>query len=156
MALRTIILAAGKGTRMKSDLPKVIHPILNKPMLSYVLDAVGYINPDKTYIIVGYKRELIYSCINNSGSGVEYVLQNKQLGTGHAISRAESKLRTYRGNILIINGDSPAISGNELKKFVSKHVRNRSILSLITSSVDNPSGYGRIVRDEKNNILKIL
>ncbi|MGI9533909.1 MAG: NTP transferase domain-containing protein, partial [Thermodesulfobacteriota bacterium] len=83
MPLRTIILAAGKGTRMKSDLPKVIHPILNKPMLGYVLDSVKFVKPDKTYIIVGYERELIYSSVNNVGSGTEYVIQNKQFGTGH-------------------------------------------------------------------------
>ena len=155
MPLRVLILAAGKGTRMKSDLPKVIHPILNKPMLGYVLDAVNSVKPDKTYIIVGYKKEMINNIIDNGNLRVEYVLQNRQLGTGHAISRAESKLKSYRGNILIINGDSPAITGNELKKFVGKHSSTRSVLSFITSKVENPYGYGRIIRDKKNHIQTI-
>jgi len=156
MPLRTLILAAGKGTRMKSDLPKVIHPILNRPMLNYVLDAVSNLKPDITYIIVGYKKEMICSAVDNLSLNVEYVIQNRQLGTGHAISRAESKLKNFRGDILIINGDCPAITGNELKKFVSKHSKNRSTLSLITSEIENPYGYGRIVRDGANKLHSII
>ncbi|MGI9553592.1 MAG: bifunctional UDP-N-acetylglucosamine diphosphorylase/glucosamine-1-phosphate N-acetyltransferase GlmU [Thermodesulfobacteriota bacterium] len=156
MPLRALILAAGKGTRMKSDLPKVIHPILQKPMISYVLDAVNLTKPDKTYIIVGYKKELIEGIADGSNFKVEYIVQNKQLGTGHAISRAESKLKSYTGDILIINGDSPAISGNELKKFIDKHRRNRSVLSLITARVENPYGYGRIIQDSNSKIKSIV
>ncbi|MGI9534149.1 MAG: bifunctional UDP-N-acetylglucosamine diphosphorylase/glucosamine-1-phosphate N-acetyltransferase GlmU [Thermodesulfobacteriota bacterium] len=156
MPLRALVLAAGKGTRMKSDLPKVIHPILNKPMISYVLDAVNPLKPEKTYIIVGYRKEMIGSIVDGCNLDVEYILQNRQLGTGHAISRAETKLKSYRGDILIINGDSPAITSKELKKFVSKHKRNRSILSLMTSKVENPYGYGRIVRDSNNKIQSII
>ena len=156
MPLRTLILAAGKGTRMKSELPKVIHPILNKPMVGYVLDAVNSLKPDKTYIVVGYKKEMISCFLGSVSANIECIFQDQQLGTGHAVSKAEPKLKSYRGDILIINGDSPAITRGELKKLVRNHQKTRSVLSLITSKVENPYGYGRIVRDSKNKIQSII
>ncbi len=156
MSLIALTLAAGRGTRMKSDLPKVIHPILNKPMIRYVVDAVSLAKPSKIYIVARYKKDLISSCLENCNLKVEYVFQERQLGTGHAVFIAQSKLKSHKGNILIVNGDSPAITGGELRKLVRKHSKSGAAISLITAEVENPHGYGRMVRDSNNKVQGII
>ncbi len=155
MSLAALVLAAGKGSRMKSDLPKVIHPILGKPMIGYVLNAVRSAGPDRICVVLGYKGDVIRNYLDGLSSGVEYIVQSRQLGTGHAVSMAGSHLRSYKGNILIINGDSPAVTGGTLKKLIRGHVKSRSVLSFISSELECPGGYGRVVRDE-NKILKYV
>jgi len=155
MSLVALILAAGKGSRMKSSLPKVIHSVLGKPMIGYVLDAVKSINPEKICVVLGYKGDVIRDYVDGVVSGVEYIVQDRQLGTGHAVSITESHLGSCEGNILILNGDSPAVTGGALRRLVRGHVKNRSVLSLISSEVECPSGSGRIIRDG-NNILKCV
>ena len=156
MALRVLILAAGKGARMNSSYPKVVHPILNKPMINYVLDSVKDLNPQKTYLVVGYKKELIENAVSESTNKVEYIYQKKQLGTGHAIKITKSAMANFRGDVLILNGDCPGILPTTLKKLIAKHKKTKSDISLITSNVLNPKGYGRIIRDDQNTIQKIV
>jgi len=156
MALRVLILAAGKGTRMNSLKPKVVHSLLNKPMINYVLDSVKGLNPQKTYLVVGYKKELIENAVSKSTNKVEYIYQKKQLGTGHAIKITKSAMANFRGDVLILNGDCPGILPTTLKKLIAKHKKTKSDISLITSNVLNPKGYGRIIRDDQNTIQKIV
>ncbi len=156
MSLVVLILAAGKGKRMRSELPKVVHSVLGKPMIGYVLDAAGVLNPDRTCMVLGYRGDVIKGCVDEMLSGVEYVVQDRQLGTGHAVLSAEPHLGSYKGNILIINGDSPAVTGGTLRKLVGGHLKSRSVISFISSKLDSPGGYGRIVRDENNSLQHVV
>jgi len=156
MALRVLILAAGKGTRMNSSKPKVVHPILSKPMISYVMDSVELLKPQKTYVVVGYKKELIENVLSDSGKKIEYINQKQQLGTGHAIKISKSAMGKFKGDILVLNGDCPGVLPSTLKRLIEKHKKTKSVISLITSNVINPKGYGRIIRDVKGNIQKIV
>lgn len=156
MAIRVLILAAGKGTRMNSSKPKVVHSLLNKPMINYVLDAVEKLKPQKTYLVVGYKKDVIEKAVSGSSCKVEYILQKDQLGTGHAVSTCKSSLEKYKGDILILNGDCPGILPSTLKRLVNKHKKEKSSVSLITASVPDPGGYGRIIRGESGSITKIV
>jgi len=156
MALRVIILAAGKGTRMNSTMPKVVHSILNKPIINYVLDSVSTLKPQKTYIVVGYKRDLVEDAVSISQTKVEYIYQKQQLGTGHAIKISHKTLGNYKGNILILNGDCPNISVSTLRKLIKKHNDSKSVISFISSSLNEPKGYGRIVRGNNKKIVRIV
>ena len=156
MALSVLILAAGKGTRMNSSNPKVIHPILNKPMINYVLDSVQNLKPKKTYMVVGYKKQLIEKAVSESNYSVEYIHQKQQHGTGHAVRISENAMAGFKGNVLILSGDCPGISSATLKRLVKKHSESKSAISLIASTVKKPKGYGRIVRDNLENIKKIV
>ncbi len=156
MALSVLILAAGKGTRMNSSIPKVVHPILKKPMINYVLHSVQSLKPKKTFMVVGYKKELIEKAASVSNSSVEYVYQKQQRGTGHAVRISKTALAGFKGNLLILSGDCPGISSATLKKLIKKHSESKSSISLISSAVNKPRGYGRIVRDNFRNIQKIV
>ena len=140
MALRVIILAAGKGTRMNSELPKVVHSILNKAMINYVLDTATAFKPQRTYIVVGYKRELVENVVSNTNSKIEYIYQKQQRGTGHAIKVCKKALGSYKGNVLILNGDCPGVSVTTLRKLINKHNDSKSVISFISSSLDKPIG----------------
>ena len=156
MALRVLILAAGKGTRMNSSKPKVVHPLLNKPMINYVLDSVQKLKPQKTYLVVGYKKDLIENAVSASFKNVDYIIQKEQLGTGHAIKVSKNAIGKYKGEILILNGDCPGVLPATLKRLIDKHKKDKSAVSLITAKVSKPRGYGRIIRDNKGNISKIV
>jgi len=156
MPLRILILAAGKGARMNSSHPKVIHPLLNKPMINYVLRTVKDLNSQKTYVVVGYKKELIENAVSESDTKIEFVYQKQQLGTGHAIKISKNAMGKYRGNVLILNGDCPGITSSTLKKLIKKHNETKSVISLITSVVKNSGGYGRIKRGVNGSINKIV
>ena len=156
MSLSVLILAAGKGTRMNSNLPKVLHPLLQKPMLNYVLDSVGELKPQNTYIVVGYKKEMIEDSVSGSCSKVEFIYQKEQRGTGHAVSISKKYMTGFKGSLLVLNGDCPGIKTSTLKRLIKKHNESKSAISLITSVVDEPAGYGRIIRDSNRNIIKII
>ncbi len=154
MSLAVIVLAAGIGKRMKSEIPKVLHPVLGRPMLSYVLDAVESLSPRKTVVIVGHGSEEVRQV--SSSKKISYATQGKQLGTGHAAKCASSELKNFKGDILILNGDYPLITSNTLKKFIRENNKKKADLSILTALVDDPTGYGRIRRDDKNNVIGIV
>ncbi len=154
MSLAVIVLAAGMGKRMKSEIPKVLHPLLGRPMLSYVLDSVESLSPRKTVVVVGHGSEEVRRF---SGSKkISYVTQSNQLGTGHAAKCASSELKNFKGNILILNGDYPLITSGTLKKFIIGHDKKKADLSILTALVDDPTGYGRIRRNDKNKVTGIV
>ena len=153
--LRIVILAAGKGTRMNSGLPKVLHKLHGKALVDYVLDESEFLKPIESILVVGFKKEQVISHTNNR-SNLKYVTQSEQLGTGHAVLQAEELLKNKKGHILILYGDVPNIKASTLEPIVDDHIINDRDLTLITAEIDNPTGYGRIIRDQNGSLLKIV
>lgn len=152
--IAVIILAAGKGVRMKSDLPKVFHEILGEPMLSYVLKTVKKLDPAKILVVVGHMRELIMDYYKDQA--VQFVVQAEQKGTGHAVMQAEQFLANFSGNVLVLAGDVPLISEGTLKRLVDFHVKNRAAVTDLTAELDDAGSYGRIVRKENGEFERIV
>ena len=153
-SLNICILAAGKGTRMNSDMPKVLHEINNKPIIHFVIEKSLSLNPDTTILIIGYKKELVKQSVKNFD--IKFAYQNKQKGTAHAIEQCIDYLKTHTGDTLILSGDVPLISIKTLSKFINIHRDNKSLASIISANIVDPHGYGRIIRDENNNFVKIV
>lgn len=155
MDIKAIILAAGKGTRMKSETtPKVLHEIMGKTLLGYVMDnVITYTN--EQYVIVGHQSEAVEKYITDNYDSAKTVLQSPQLGTGHAVSMVCPYLENYEGQVLILCGDTPLIKEDTLKKFVEFHNSNNSDLTVMSTIFDNPTNYGRIIR-ENDNTLKCI
>ena len=153
--IATIILAAGKGTRMNSDLVKVLHPVLGLPMLSYSIDiSLNGIRAEKTIVVIGHQAEQIQKEFKDSE--VQFAVQEQQLGTGHAVLCALPFLRTFEGTVLILCGDVPLVKAKTLLSFVDDFRRNGSTLSVLTTVPEDPSGYGRIVRDRNGWVERIV
>jgi bifunctional UDP-N-acetylglucosamine pyrophosphorylase/glucosamine-1-phosphate N-acetyltransferase len=153
--LATLILAGGKGTRMKSNLVKVLHPIMGKSMLSYPIEAsLEGLGSPKTIVVVGYQAERIQDAF--SDNRLTFVHQKPQLGSGHAVLCAEGAFRGYDGTILILCGDVPLVQTQTLKELVAFHRRQRATLTVATTRLTDPSGYGRVVRKEGDHVEKIV
>ena len=149
-----VILAAGKGTRMKSDLPKVLHTILGKPLVSFVIDACALAGTQRTLLVIGHQAERVKETI---GSGVEYALQAQQLGTGHALLIAAQALeKGFAGDVLVLVGDAPFLSGEILHALLDHHRTTNAAATMMTAIIDPPPAYGRIVRDGKGRVLRIV
>ena len=148
-----IILAAGKGTRMKSDLPKVLHKVAGISMLEHVFRSVSAIDPEKTVTVVGHKAELVEQVLAGQ---TDFVRQTEQLGTGHAVMMAEPVLENLTGQTLVIAGDTPLITGESLKNLIDFHINHKNVATILTAEADNPFGYGRIVRNQHDEVLKIV
>ena len=152
--VKAVILAAGKGTRMKSELPKVIHTALGKPMVDYVIEAARDAGAEKEDIclVVGHKADLVKKTV---GDGVNYVLQEEQLGTGHAVKCAKDFIGT-EGDTLVLCGDTPLITGKTLTELVEKHRKEANGVTVLSAILDDATGYGRIIRDATGNFEKIV
>lgn len=153
MSNYAIILAAGKGTRMKSDLPKVLHKVAGITMLEHVFRAVGAIEPAKNVTVIGHKAELVREVLADQS---EFVLQTEQLGTGHAVMMAEAELAGLEGQTLVIAGDTPLITGGSLKNLIDFHVNHKNVATILTATADDPFGYGRIIRNNHGEVVKIV
>ena len=153
-SLSVVILAAGKGTRMKSDIPKILHKIGNKPMLSHVIQKAVELQAEKIISIIGYKYNLVKETIRTEPT--DFVLQLDQLGTGHAVLQCANKLSQFDGSVLILSGDVPLISIQTLKKLINTHQSSKMKASLLTANIDDPTGYGRIIRNRKNTLKTIV
>ncbi len=154
MENKSVILAAGKGTRMKSNTPKVLHKIMEKPLLGYVLDNIKEI-VNEAYVIVGHHAEEVTDYVKSNYSFAKTVLQTPQLGTGHAVSMVCPFLEDFDGLVIILCGDTPLITEQTLKKFVEYHISCGSDLTVMSTIFDDPTNYGRIIR-EKDNSLKCI
>ena len=153
--IATIILAAGKGTRMKSDLVKVLHPLLGLPMLHYTVDlSLHHIKTDKTIVVVGHQADQIQKRFKDLK--IEFVLQEKQLGTGHAVLQALPHLQGFTGMVLILCGDVPLVKAETLRSFIDTFLGNDSTLAVLTVVVKDPTGYGRIIRSPEGWLEKIM
>jgi bifunctional UDP-N-acetylglucosamine pyrophosphorylase/glucosamine-1-phosphate N-acetyltransferase len=153
--LSIIIMAAGKGTRMKSKLPKVLHKIAGKSMLDYVIDSVKDLNPEQILVIAGYEADTVIQSFDNRVP-VTWVQQTEQLGTGHAIMQVIPHLKDYTGDVMILSGDVPLLSAATMKKLVEINNQFKGGTVILTTLLDDPFGYGRIIKDENNNIIKIV
>jgi bifunctional UDP-N-acetylglucosamine pyrophosphorylase / glucosamine-1-phosphate N-acetyltransferase len=150
MNLAVVILAAGKGTRMKSDLPKVLHPIAGRPMVQHVVDAAGALDPDNTVLIYGHGGEAVRQAV--TGSRLQWAEQAEQLGTGHAVAQALPHLE--EDVVLVLYGDVPLIQPQTLRDFVAR-VDDQS-LALMTLTLDDPSGYGRVIRNADGKVQRVV
>ena len=152
MSLKSIIMAAGKGSRMMSELPKVIHLAHSKPMVVRIIDALNALDVEENVLILGHKREKVLEVLGND---ISYVIQEEQLGTGHAVKQAEEKIKNYNGDILIINGDIPLIQKETLVNFYNEYKKENADGIILTAIFDNPFSYGRIFK-ENDRVLKIV
>ena len=149
-----LILAAGQGTRIKSALPKVLHPICGKPLIHHVLERLSSLDIRTTFLVLGHQAERVEKAV--SGFAVEIVLQREQLGTGHAIMAAKPQLERLSGSLLVLYGDMPLIRGRELENLFRVRERENVDQVLLTAALDNPFGYGRILRDERGEAIDIV
>ena len=137
---------------MRSDRPKVLHEVCGKPIVEYVLDAAKAAGSLKTYVVVGYKGDLVKKRL---AAGLVMVRQPKLSGTADAVRRVAGHLKNYRGDVLILCGDTPLLNKTVIKELVGKHKRSKAVCTFLTATVDDPQGYGRIVRDEQGNVVAI-
>lgn len=150
--METIILAAGKGTRMKSKLPKVLHKVGGKPMLQHVIDAAKSAGSTREVVVIGSGAELVTQQI----SGVEFVTQAEQLGTGHAVLCAKDKFENFTGTLMVLCGDTPLFTGDLLKKFADHHKNSKAAATVLTAEMPDATGYGRIIREDDGTFKKIV
>lgn len=148
-----IILAAGKGTRMKSKLYKVLHPVSGKPMVEHIINRVSETNPDQIITIVGHGADQVKEQL---GERSEYALQAEQLGTGHAVLQAASYLEGKEGTTLVISGDTPLLTTETLNNLFEYHQGKNASATILTAQADDPTGYGRIIRDHIGIVEKIV
>lgn len=147
--IKSIILAAGKGTRMKSEKPKVLHEIFGKTLVEYVIDAVNNTKlADENFVIIGHQAEKVEEYIKNNCPNSKTVLQSPQLGTGHAVSMALPYLENFDGEIIILCGDTPLITPETIKEFAEYHHSKNADLTVMSANFDNPANYGRIIRSK--------
>ena len=155
--LAVVILAAGKGTRMNNpDIAKVMCPLGGKPMVDYVIDLAIRMSSARTLVIIGWKKETVRDHIAAYYSSVECVEQNEQLGTGHAVKQTEETLKDHSGDVLVLSGDVPLLSLKTVTALVGYHRTTEALASILTAELDNPSGYGRIVRNSDGSVMKIV
>jgi UDP-N-acetylglucosamine diphosphorylase/glucosamine-1-phosphate N-acetyltransferase len=150
-----IILAAGKGKRMKADIAKVLQPLCGKPMLTYTVDAAKAVNVEKIVVIIGHQAGLVREVFKDQG--LVFVEQLEQLGTGHAVLQARDVFHGYDGTILILCGDVPMLSPLTIRALIEVHILEKSAVTVLTTILDDPFGYGRIVKERENGeILQIV
>jgi len=154
MQRAAVVLAAGQGTRMKSELPKVLHSISGKPLIGYVLQSLAAIGVDKTYVVVGYKaEEVVRAC---EGDNIDFVYQETRLGTGHAVMQCEESLSGFDGTVLVLNGDVPGLRSSTISEFIEFHENEKADATVLTAMLEDPTGYGRIVRAADGSLSRIV
>ena len=149
-----IILAAGKGKRMRSDLPKVLHKIGRKPIIDYVISTARKINSQRIILVIGHKYQMIKDYLR--GSDLEFIIQEKQLGTGHAVMQTEKLLGDFDGTIVVLCGDVPFLKAETIEGLIEEHHKRKACATVLTAILDDPRGYGRIKRDGNNLVEKIV
>ncbi len=153
--LAIAILAAGKGTRMNSDLPKVLHSLAGKSLIERVLASTKGLKPNRELIIVGHKALEIQQFLRNSPR-LEFVHQEPQNGTGHAIQQLLPKLKEFKGDLLVLNGDVPLLTETTLKKLLDFHRKSEASVTFLSATLSNADGYGRVFTDKQGNVINII
>lgn len=151
-----VILAGGEGKRMKSDKPKTLSEVLGKPMLMWVISALKNAGIDDICIVKGFRKECIEEFISSLDFEVESVFQAERLGTGHAVMMAKDFLKKHSGNVVILNGDAPFMTSDTIMKSLEQHTQSKSSATVISAKVEDPTGYGRIVRNAQGNLEAIV
>jgi bifunctional UDP-N-acetylglucosamine pyrophosphorylase / glucosamine-1-phosphate N-acetyltransferase len=149
-----LVLAAGQGTRMKSDLAKVLHPMAGRPLLAYVLDTLDDLGLGRVLVVIGHQRERVRDLF--AGAKVEWVVQAEQRGTGHAAMMAGPALEGFTGTLLVVCGDTPLLQSATLHELLVEHERTQAAVTVLSMRLPDPSGYGRIVRDPGGGIAAIV
>ena len=152
--IAVVILAAGKGKRMKSDLPKVLHKMGGKPMVEYVINTARQLKVERIILVVGHKWEQTKDLIDRYQ--VEFVIQKEQLGTGHAVLQTQKLLSDFEGDVLILYGDVPLLTRSTLNKLLQEHREKKAAATVLTAILENPSAYGRIIREENGMVQEIV
>lgn len=150
-----VILAAGKGTRMKSGLIKVLHPAAGRPMIAWPVDAARAAGAVPIVLVVGHQAESVRAAFS-AADDIRCAMQEEQLGTGHAVACARNELSGFKGTVLILCGDTPLLTVDTLKGLIASHHANGAVLTVLTAMMDNPQGYGRVVRDDSGRVLRIV
>ncbi|HIK38129.1 MAG: bifunctional UDP-N-acetylglucosamine diphosphorylase/glucosamine-1-phosphate N-acetyltransferase GlmU [Geminocystis sp.] len=153
--LAVAILAAGKGTRMKSQLPKVLHQLAGKTLVERTIESCQQVKPNRLFVIIGYKGDLVKEALSHR-KDVEFVEQREQLGTGHAIQQLIPHLGDFEGDLLVLNGDVPLLRQETVAQLVKTHQENGNQATLLTAIIPNPQGYGRVFCGENNLVRQIV
>jgi bifunctional UDP-N-acetylglucosamine pyrophosphorylase/glucosamine-1-phosphate N-acetyltransferase len=153
--LHVVILAAGKGTRMKSATPKVLHSLAGRPLIEHILSTVDQLTTASTKLVVGHGADQVQSALAGRPR-LQYVVQSPQLGTGHALMQAESALKGLKGYVLLLNADVPLLEPGTLLRLLEAHRNAKAAMTVLTAELADPYGYGRIVRDSDNQIIRII
>ena len=153
MGFTSVILAAGMGTRMKSKMPKVLHKVCGKPLCKWVIDASKAAGADKVCAVVGHKAKMVKETL---GDVCEFALQAEQKGTGHAVMQAADVIKAAKGEVVILNGDTPLVTAEAIKNAIEYHKASGNQATVITAILDDATGYGRIVRGADGGVLKIV
>jgi bifunctional UDP-N-acetylglucosamine pyrophosphorylase / glucosamine-1-phosphate N-acetyltransferase len=153
-SLAIVILAAGKGTRMKSERAKVLHPLLGRPLLGYVLDAAKALRPEKTVVVIGHQAEEVRRAFDRPG--LIFVSQSPQLGTGHAVLQTSRELSFFPGTILVLSGDVPLIKKETLGEIIRTHRKKKTPVTILSTRLPQPRAYGRIIRDPLGGLRRIV
>ncbi|MDH4101183.1 MAG: bifunctional UDP-N-acetylglucosamine diphosphorylase/glucosamine-1-phosphate N-acetyltransferase GlmU [Nitrospirota bacterium] len=149
-----VILAAGLGTRMKSSMAKVLHPIVGKPLIAHVLKAAAGLNAQKTVLVLGHQADRVAEAVKEFGA--EVAIQAQQLGTGHAVMQAEKALEGFTGDVVILSGDVPLIRKKTIVHLVAHHEKTGNALTMMTAMLDDATGYGRVVKDAAGRLLRVV
>lgn len=156
-ALAVVILAAGQGKRMGNpDLAKVLAPLHGRPLLGYVLDQARALHPDTIVPIIGHQREAVRACVAKECPDAQCVEQVEQLGTGHAVQQTKSLLSSAQADVIILSGDVPLLSSETMLLLLKTHREKSASCTVLTTTVDNPTGYGRIIRSTDGALLRIV
>lgn len=150
-----IVLAAGKGTRMKSELPKVLVPVAGRPMVRYVIDALRTAGVQRVVIVVGYRSDLVREELAGL-AGIEFAEQTEQLGTGHAVMMCRPQLAAHAGPVVVVAGDSPMLQGDSVATLLAEFAARDAAALLGTVNRENPTGYGRILRNQADEFVGIV
>lgn len=148
----TVIMAAGKGTRMKSDLAKVLHTLNGRPMIHYVIQLSRDLGSKRVIAIIGHQKERVKEVLQNEH--IEFAVQEPQLGTGHAVMQAEHLLEEYDGSVLVLSGDVPILTYNTMNKLITLHNNQHAIATVLTTHMPDPAGYGRVIRNADQSVRK--
>ncbi len=151
-----VILAGGEGKRMKMDKPKPLAEVLSEPMLKWVIGSVKSAGVDEICIVKGFGKEYVEQFVETLGFPVETVFQAERLGTGHAVMQAKGFLKNNAGNVVILNGDAPFMDSKTIRDSLKYHTENGNAATVITAKVDDPTGYGRIIRGENGELKAIV
>ncbi len=152
--LVTVIMAAGKGTRMKSDLAKVLHPIDGQPMIHYVIQLARDLGSKRVIAIIGHQKERVREELDYEH--IEFSVQEPQLGTGHAVMQAKSLLHDYDGDVLVLSGDVPLLSETTMRRLIDLHKDHTALATVLTTVMPDPTGYGRVIRAANGDVVKIV
>lgn len=155
--LAVVVMAAGQGKRMKDPArAKVMYELNGRPMISYVVDLAYDLGAMEVIIVVGHQREVVTEYLKRSHPDVHCAVQEQQLGTGHAIMQAEKMLKRFHGDVIVLSGDVPLLTKPTMENLISHHFQTSAVATILTARMENPAGYGRIIRNGDGSVQKIV